>query len=254
MNADRFSQASYRCRLDWGRGGARRAAERGDILVVVDTLSFSSATVTAIHYGGQIAPCSEQDDLAVFAQRIGAETAVGRRQVPQHGRFSLSPLTYIGIAPGTRVALRSPNGATCSRYAHQVPFMFTAALLNAQAVADTITQLLATTALSVTVLAAGERRQPDEDGVLRVAIEDYLGAGAILSYLRETKSPEALVCETAFAGSREMLSELLWECESGHELRAMGFPEDVRHAAQLNLYHAVPVMRGDHFERFDGGS
>jgi hypothetical protein len=30
----------------------------------------------------------------------------------------------------------------------------------------------------------------------------------------------------------------------------MGFPEDVHHAAQLNTYDAVPVMRGTHVERY----
>ena len=52
------------------------------------------------------------------------------------------------------------------------------------------------------------------------------------------------------SGSRHDIAALLWECGSGRELRKMGFPEDVRHAAQLNSYDTVPVMRGRHLEPY----
>jgi 2-phosphosulfolactate phosphatase len=102
----------------------------------------------------------------------------------------------------------------------------------------------------MTVIACGERwRDLHEDGPLRPAIEDYLGAGAILSHLVYAKSPEARVCEGAFHQTRDSLEEIIWDCASGRELRAVGFGEDVRHAARLDLYDSVPVMRGKHLER-----
>jgi 2-phosphosulfolactate phosphatase len=251
MHADVFAQSPYRCRLDWGRHGARAAAERQDILVIVDTFSFSTAVVTAVQGGGLVYPCAEDEQPGVLAQRIGGEVAVRRKDVPAKGRFSLSPLTYLHLAPGTRIVLASPNGATCSRYARAVPFLFVGALVNAEAVAMVVSHLLDTTDRCVTIIACGERwRPPAADGALRVALEDYLGAGAILASLRYEQSPEARVCAGAFTHSRRDIAALLWECGSGRELRSMGFPEDVRHAAQLNSYDAVPVMRGTHVERY----
>jgi 2-phosphosulfolactate phosphatase len=76
-----------------------------------------------------------------------------------------------------------------------------------------------------------------------------LGAGAILSHLEHPKSPEARACEGAFRHVRDDLPAVLWECGSGRELREKGFGEDVRHAARLNHYDSVPVMRGGHVER-----
>jgi 2-phosphosulfolactate phosphatase len=64
MHAEVFAQSPYRCRLDWGRHGARAAAERQDILVIVDTLSFSTAVVTAVQRGGLVYPCAETSSLA----------------------------------------------------------------------------------------------------------------------------------------------------------------------------------------------
>ncbi len=247
-----FGQQGYRCRLHWGRRGAREAAERGDVLVVVDVLSFSSCVATAVQHGGVVYPCGKADDPDALAERAGAEVAVARPDVPARGRFSLSPLTYLGLEPGTRVVLPSPNGATCIRYGGGVPYLFVGALLNARAVAAAVSRVLEAADLGVTVLACGERwAAPSEDGELRFAAEDYLGAGAILSLLAHEKSPEACLCEGAFRQVGGDLAAALWDCGSGRELRAKGFGGDVRHAARRDLYDAVPVLRGGRLEGWD---
>ena len=122
------------------------------------------------------------------------------------------------------------------------------ALVNAWAVAEAVASILASTELNATVLACGERwKEPDEDGELRFAIEDYLGAGAILSALPTSlsRSPEALICQGAFLTVRDDLTRVLWESGSGRELRAMGYPDDVEHCSRLDVYDAVPVMQGE---------
>ena len=129
-----------------------------------------------------------------------------------------------------------------------MPHLLVGALVNARAVSEAVTDILASTDLSVTVLACGERsKEPNEDGELRFAIEDYLGAGAILAGLRASlsRSPEAQICQGAFLAARDDLRPILWESGSGRELRAMGYPEDVEHAARLDVYAAVPVMQDD---------
>ena len=51
-----YSQSPYVCRVEWGLRGARETAERGDITVIVDVLSFSSTVVTAFHFAPWIFP------------------------------------------------------------------------------------------------------------------------------------------------------------------------------------------------------
>ncbi len=251
MNTEQswYAQTPYRCRLEWGRDGARRAAARGDMLVVVDTLSFSTAVATAIHHGGSIYPCARNETPAEVAARIGGEAAVHRNHCPAQGRFSLSPVTFIGMQPGTIVVLGSPNGATCSRYARDIPYLCAGALVNARAVGRAITALLRQHNRQVTVVAAGERWDaPGEDGALRMAVEDYLGAGAIIAHIAADKSPEADICEGAFHAARSRLPELLLACGSGRELVDRGWRKDVEHAAHLDLYDSVPVMHKDMFQ------
>jgi 2-phosphosulfolactate phosphatase len=242
-----YSQSPYRCRLDWGIPGTVRATRRGDVVVLVDTLRFSTTVTTAAHHGVFIYPCPYEEDPAEHSARVGADVAIYSLALPGRERVSLSPSAYTNLAPGTKIALSSLNGATCTRYGSDVPHLLLGALVNAGAAAEAVARLLPASA-SVTVIACGERSGEAGEGELRVAIEDYLGAGAILARLPFDLSPEAQVCAGAFLHARDSLEALLWESGSGRELRDKGLAEDVRHAARLDLYDTVPVLRGERFE------
>lgn len=235
-----YAQDGFRCRLAWGRRGAAAAAARGDVLVVVDVLSFSTAVAVAVARGGRVHPCGPAEDAVALAERVGGQASVGREEVPARGAFSLSPATLEHVAPGARVVLRSPNGALCTRLAGDVPALYVAGLVNAGATARALSE----DPRPVTVLACGERwGESHEDGPLRFALEDYLGAGAVLVGLSGTKSPEALAAEAAFLGLRDRLAQVVRECGSGRELVARGYPQDPRLAAQLDRLDAVAVLR-----------
>ncbi len=246
---DPFCQEPHRCRLEWGIRGARRAAERGDILVVVDVFSFSTVVVTALHHGAVVYPCAEGEDADAWTARVGGERIVKRREVPSRGRFSLSPATYAGVAPGTRIVVPSRNGGSAVWAGREAPCVLVGALVNARAVSAAVERLLARDGRAVTVLACGERWEtPSEEGTLRPALEDYLAAGAILSGIGADKSPEARACEAAYTGVRADLSALLHDCGSGRELRAIGFAGDVDHSVAVDAYGVVPVLRGEKLE------
>ncbi|MEO5928864.1 MAG: 2-phosphosulfolactate phosphatase [Candidatus Kapaibacterium sp.] len=244
MMTDPYDQRDYRCRLEWGSDGAGRGAARGDILVIVDTLSFSTTVATAVDRGAIIHPCGRADDIGEIARRVGGEAAVGRRDVPSKGRFSLSPGTFTGIAAGTRVVLASLNGATCSRHADHVQHLFVGAPVNAGAVARAVNDLLKLSDIGVTVVACGERwERPGEDGPMRMAIEDHLGAGSIITSLTCEKSPEAMLAQWGFESARPIFTEIIAGCGSGRELIENGFGDDVARAARLDIYNTVPTMR-----------
>lgn len=248
LNPHIFSQNPYRCKLDFGQWGTVQALARNDIVVIVDTLSFSTAVVTAVSHGGLIYPCSITEDSVKLAQRLGSEVAVRRSKVPYEGRFSISPLTYVGITAGTKVVISSPNGGTCSSFAQTTSCLFIGSFINAKAIANAISKILKATNLCVTIICCGERESALSDyGETRMAIEDYLGAGAIFSYLEYEKSPEAFVCEGAFLHARKQLEAVLLDCGTGRKLCESGFSADVQHASRLNLYNSVPRMGAEGF-------
>ncbi len=237
-----YGQAGFACRMDWGLRGAMDAAERGDVLIVVDVLSFSSTTTTAISFDVDIFPFPMRDGAQEFAGQVGADLRQGDA-VPK-GKRALSPNLFGPADRGKRFVLCSPNGATCSHAAPHVPALFAGCLLNASAVAQAAARARAEAGGSVTVIACGEKWRDLREGedALRPCIEDYLGAGAILASLDGTRSPEAQVCAAAFEGLRAQLEALVWESASGRELRAWGFDEDVRECGRLDVTDAVPIL------------
>jgi 2-phosphosulfolactate phosphatase len=183
-----------------------------------------------------------------LAEAVGAEAARRRQDVPAKGRFSLSPGTFLASGPSARVALGSPNGAAGCLSAQAAPCVVVGALVNAQAVARFVSARLAACDWSVTVLACGERwPTPVEGEDLRFAVEDWLGAGAVLSHLGLAKSPQAEACEAAFCGVQGRLEDVLLNCGSGVELREQGYTADVLHAARLDRHPVVPLLTEGRF-------
>jgi len=221
-------------RLAWGRRGAREAAARGDLLVVVDVLSFSTAVSIALGRGARVHPAALGEDLRARADLLGAELAVPRDEVPAHGRYSLSPPTMRGARAGERILVASPNGATCAQLGSSVPALLVGCLRNASATARAVEGLRAVDSgpRVVTVLACGERHADDD--TLRFALEDWLGAGAIVSGLAGARAPEAAAACASFLEARADLGARLRDCPSGIELIDRGYGGDVDAAAGLD--------------------
>jgi 2-phosphosulfolactate phosphatase len=93
------------------------------------------------------------------------------------------------------------------------------------------------------VIAAGERWP---DGQLRPAVEDLLGAGALIQALGGgvLRSPEAETARACFASSAAP-ADLIQACASGVELIQRGFADDVAIATELNVSDTVPVLAPD---------
>ena len=96
------------------------------------------------------------------------------------------------------------------------------------------------------VVPAGEHWA---DGSLRPAVEDLLGAGAIIQHLPGTRSPEAAVAETTFLHLQTEVTACLQQCTSGKELIGRGFAQDVAVAAAVDQSACVPILSGGAYVR-----
>jgi len=155
----------------------------------------------------------------------------------------------LDVPPSTRLVLPSPNGsAVAAAIAHAVPVVLAGCLRNASAVARVARE--AGGDGPVAVVAAGERRP---DGALRPAVEDLLGAGAVLHVLGGRPSPEARAAVAAFR-QRDLPRDLprdLLACASGRELVALGRTAEVHLAAEHDVSQVVSVLRDGAFTRLD---
>ncbi|HET7036001.1 MAG TPA: 2-phosphosulfolactate phosphatase [Thermomicrobiaceae bacterium] len=244
-----YDQSAYRTRFEWGPEGVRALAPHSDVVVIVDVLTFSTAVDVAVGQGATVFPYRWRDASAErFAREHDAALAVSRGATSPAHPFSLSPASLQGLAPGARLVLPSPNGATLSLLAAEAgAAVLAGSLRNAAATARAAAAL----GRRVTVIAAGER-WPVSD-TLRPSIEDLIGAGAVLSALdapEPTLSPEAAIALAAFAAAAPRLRQHLDACASGRELRELGFGQDVAVAAELNASGSVPILRDGAYVRW----
>lgn len=235
-----FDQQEFDIRCEWGERGVTVLAPISNVVIIVDVLSFSTCVEIAVHRGATVFPYPWKDEgAAKFAASIHAELADPKRT---KGKYSLSPESLMHILPGTRIVLPSPNGATLTLKARPTPVL-AGCLRNARAVALAAIKY----GTKIAIIPAGERWKDDHS--LRPSFEDLIGAGAIISNLTGTLSPEAVSAVGAFQEVKPMLGEYLRQCSSGKELIERGFPEDVDLASQLDVSASVPLSIDDAFVR-----
>jgi 2-phosphosulfolactate phosphatase len=235
-----FDQQEFDIRCEWGAHGIAVLAPISDVIIIIDVLSFSTSVEVAVTQGALVFPYRWRDDTALaYAVSVGAILADPGRHPT---RYSLSPASLTAIPKGTRLVLPSPNGATLTLAAQPTPVL--AGCLRNAAVVATVAQQYGR---KIAVIPAGERWK--DDGSLRPAFEDLIGAGAIISHLNGRRSPEAQVALAAFRAVESELDHALRQCSSGKELLAWGFATDVMLATQLNVSACAPVLVNDAYRR-----
>lgn len=183
-------------------------------------------------------------------------------------RFSSTVID--ATASGVEVVLSeaetwSRNGAAVAAAASPDATVLVGGLRNASAVARVVQtiQERRQARTAVAVIAAGEL---EDAGVLRFAVEDQLGAGAIVSALSDRgidhTAPDAAVAAEGFRALRSALRHMVGASGSGRELaegvaatariEAAGLvPTEVKDAAAVDAVDVVPVLRDGSFVRFD---
>jgi 2-phosphosulfolactate phosphatase len=277
-----YGQDGYGVRLEWGPDGVRELGPGCAVLIILDVLVFTTSVDVAVGRGARVLPLPWRDERAdEAARRAGAiltRSGLVRQEVgfvadDDAPPWTLRPSSLVTVPEGTFLAIASPNGATLSAAAADTGATVLAGCLrNASVVAAAARKLAGDNPIGV--VPAGERwhstpssqptqvasaaeanagTRPTEVRGLRPSLEEYLGAGAVVSALGPAdRSPEAEVAALAFESARDRLPELLMDCVSGRELVKAGLPVDVELAMDLDASDTVPILLDGVFERWVG--
>jgi 2-phosphosulfolactate phosphatase len=236
-----YDQSEFDVRCEWGEKGVEYLAPSSDAVVIVDVFSFSTSVDITASRGAIIYPYNrKKEDAAAYAASLGAELA---DLDGTQSRYSLFPQSLLDIPAGTRLVLPSLNGSVLTLLTGQVP-TFAGCLRNAWAVADSAQKL----GQRIAVIAAGERWQ---DGSLRPALEDWIGAGAIISGLQGSLSPEAESARAAYLSVQNTLAASLRQCSSGKELLERGRDASLLLATALNSSITAPRLINGAYQKTD---
>lgn len=234
-----FDQAEFGIRCEWGEKGVLQLASISDVIIVVDVMSFSTCVSMAVSRGATVYPYRFKDETSrQYAQKMNAELAGAR----DTAKYSLSPISMLTIPQGTRIVLPSPNGSTLALSTGNTPTL-TGCLRNAKVVAEMAMKI----GNKIAVIPAGEKWE--QDNSIRFAIEDIVGAGAIIQHLQGTRSPEAQMAVDIYKAMSANLLSLLKRCSSGKELIARGYEEDIPLIAEIDVDSYAPILKEGAFVR-----
>lgn len=197
-----------------------------------------------------IDPALTQSDYQV---RLDWGLAGLRRLAPAHVvvvvqtlGLTAHALSAVENAAGLNVSLDDDEAAALARAAHETgAYVVVGGLRNAAAVAAHVLDVQRSRAerTSISVLAAGAT---DETGP-RFAVEDLLGAGAVVAALGDLgidhASPDAAVAGEGFRALGGAVRHLLTASGGGRALTADGGREAVLTAAARDAASVVPVLR-----------
>jgi 2-phosphosulfolactate phosphatase len=219
------------------------AAERfaGGVAVVIDVLRATTTTVHALAAGCRtIRPCRTVEE----ARRLGAELpppvllAGERDGLPLPG-FDLgnSPEQFTAErCRGATLVMSTTNGTRALLHAVAAEQVLVAGFVNLTAVCER----LRFAACPVHVLCAGASGT--------VALEDALLAGAIVDRLSDEGRTPNDAARLAWACWRQNRDEILAALRAGAGgvgLRDLGYDDDVRAAARVDVFAVVPELRRD---------
>lgn len=212
-----------------------------DRAVVVFDVLRASTTITAalsagvkeirlfadVHLARQAA--AKFDHEAILCGEVGC--------LPPDG-FDLgnSPEGFSQSHAGQVVFMGTTNGTRAVLAASKAKVVMIGAIVNAAAVAAE----LSTLGLDVTMLCAGTNGQ--------VAMEDVLGAGAVISELQSRSitalaSDKARIARRLFEAVQTNLPRELRDTQGGQNVLSAGLETDIDYAARLNHLSVIGVVR-----------
>jgi 2-phosphosulfolactate phosphatase len=214
----------------------------GAVAVVIDVLRATTTIVHALAAGcAAVLPCAEMDEARSLARTLPGKILLGgeREGLPLPG-FDLgnSPGEYTpAVCRDATLVLTTSNGTRALLHASAAKDILAVAFVNLAAVCEHLRH----EARPVHVLCAGDAGQP--------ALEDTLLAGALVQALdaggQAQLNDGARLALACFGVHGHDLGAALRLGAGGARLRALGYDEDIRAAAQVDRFALVPEVRRD---------
>lgn len=216
----------------------------GSSVVVIDVLLATTSMLTILDHGAQsVYPAPTLPEARRLTERLSPERLItgGELNMSLIEGFDRGPLPCEYTperVERAEVVFLTTNGTRTLGRVREAEDLILGCLRNARGVAD---ELLAGSASNVYLVCAGSRDQ--------FALEDFLGAGALVHYMR-TSEPDlndaAVAAHETFRSHRDALLDPLRRSRVGEVIEQEGHMDCLEHAAALNASSRVPrVHTGD---------
>lgn len=223
---------------------AARAAQRGDVVVVIDVLRCCSTIVAALANDAKgILPARTLKEARALHNKYDGSVLAGERRGKKPKGFSLgnSPLEFTREKVGRKyVILTTTSGTRAIVSSKNARWVLIGALLNAKPVAEAASRIAEKENAGISLVLSGSRRH--------FFIEDFVCAGAIAENLRTSnieRTDAVLAALHCFWQAQNCLESVI---QSGHHatyLKSLGLVNDVEFCSRLDVSGIVPYLKGD---------
>ena len=231
-----------------GVSGARQGANRGDVVVIVDALRASATVVAALQVGARrvIPVLSVWEANAYLADpdyRVAGERGGARLAQFHYGNSPSEMLKHRADITGRLLVLTTSNGTRCMNAAlPRAAHVLVGSVVNAAAVAGVALTLARHQGCGITLVAAGLEGQPADEDTFSTAL--LAGRLAVAGGVFGEEIPQVREADSL---------QVFLGAGPASRLSALGYGEDVRLCAQVDLWDAVPIYEDGGFVACSAG-
>lgn len=198
-----------------------------DLSIMVDALRASTTIITALQSFETVITAKDVDNAVKLAE-IHKATLAGERDGAKIEPFDVgnSPVDIIKLK-GEVLVLTTTNGTRVLEGMQSKVLI--GSFINAQAVAQKAIELADN---HIEIVMAGVKGN--------FVIEDFLGAGEIISHLRDQELDEVALASLMASSDKDLVDEAVQNSNSAVKLRALGLEKDIEFSLRRDIYKTVP--------------
>jgi 2-phosphosulfolactate phosphatase len=201
-----------------------------DLSIMVDALRASTTINTALQSYKSVITAKNIESAVELAE-INQATLAGERDGAKIEGFDVgnSPLEIKNLK-GEVLVITTTNGTRVLERMHSKVLI--GSFVNARAVALRALQLADN---HIEIVMAGVKG--------RFVIEDFLGAGEIITHLKDEELDEMAIASLMASNDKEEVNRAVRNSNSAMGLRALGLEKDIEFCLKRDIYDTVPIYK-----------
>jgi 2-phosphosulfolactate phosphatase len=199
-----------------------------DVAIMVDVLRASTTITVALNNFNKIIAVKDKSMAIKLAKEYNAVLAGERDGAPLPGFDTGNSPVEIKNFSGDALVLTTTNGTRILEGMKAKSLI--GSFVNAKAVAQKASEIADN---HIEIVMAGVRG--------RFAIEDFLGAGEIISYLKNYELDEMAQAAYMASMDEKMVNKAIINSKSALGLQKLGFLDDITFSIKKNIYDIIPI-------------
>lgn len=201
-----------------------------DVSIMVDVLRASTTITVALNTFNHVITVKDREKAVELAKKYDAVLAGERNGAAIEGFDTGNSPVEIKNFSGDYLVITTSNGTRILE--DMKSRVLIGSFINAKAVAEAASEIADN---HIEIVMAGVRGE--------FAIEDFLGAGAIISNLTDYKLDEMALSSYMASRDEKMVNKAVINSNSASGLKKLGYNKDISFSIKKDIYDIIPIYK-----------